>query len=134
MNTAFLWNFLLRGYLTSIAVETPVLLVGLSSRHGLGRRLFAGVWLTACTYPIVILVLPVLMSHCPEWQYLLVAETFAPAAECTLFALAFYSRRDPGPGKKVQDMVAIILANLASFAFGVWAERMGWAWFLGAGA
>ena len=128
MNTAFLWNFLLRGYLTSIAVETPVLLVGLSHRHSLGRRLFAGVWLTACTYPIVILVMPVLMNNCPEWQYLAVAETFAPAAECALFALAFYTRRDPSRSAKVQDMITIILANLASFGFGVFAARMGWKW------
>ena len=133
MSTAFLWSFILRGYLTSIAVETPVLLAGLSRRHGLGRRLFAGVWLTACSYPIVILVMPVLMNACAEWQYLLVAETFAPAAECTLFALAFYTRGDPSRNAKVQDMITIILANLASFGFGVFAAHMKWKWFMGTG-
>jgi len=38
------------GYLFSILIETPILLIGLSPRHPLRRRVFAGVWLTACTY------------------------------------------------------------------------------------
>jgi hypothetical protein len=58
METGYLWSFLLRGYLFSIAIETPILLVGLSHVHPFKRKLFAGVWLTACTYPIVVLVLP----------------------------------------------------------------------------
>src|SRR5271165_6291391 len=83
-------RFLIFGYLFSIAIETPVLLVGLSRRHPLGRRLFAGVWLTLCTYPIVVVVLPELFDMNNERPlYLLVAETFAPVAECALFAVAF---------------------------------------------
>jgi hypothetical protein len=53
-----LWYYLAVGYALSVLIETPILLVGLSARHPLGRRLFAGPWLAACTYPIVILVLP----------------------------------------------------------------------------
>jgi hypothetical protein len=124
-----LWHFFPRGYLISIAIETPVLLIGLSRRHGLGRRLFAGVWLTACSYPIVVLVMSVLMDGLPRWEYLLVGETFAPVSECALFAAAFYRRGDPSRGNRVQDMITIILANLASFGFGELAALMHWTWF-----
>jgi len=115
--TEHLWRFLPIGYLITIAIETPVLLLGLSRPHPWQRRLFAGVWLTACTYPIVVLVLPVLISPEPiRWPYLLVAETFAPVAECALFSAAFHrglKRRD-----RIQDWVAITLANLLSFGLG----------------
>ncbi len=89
----FFWRFLVIGYLLTIAIEAPILLVGLSRGHSLARRLFAGVWLTACTYPIVVLVLPLVVPplfadpQTGEWAYLAVAETFAPAAECLLFSL-----------------------------------------------
>ncbi|HET6250002.1 MAG TPA: hypothetical protein VFE47_20090 [Tepidisphaeraceae bacterium] len=126
-----LWHFLPRGYLLSIAVETPVLLIGLSRRHGLGRRLFAGVWLTACSYPIVVLVMPILFASSSYGLYLLVAETFAPVSECALFAAAFYRRGDPSGARRIQDMIVIILANLASFGFGVLAELMHWKWVQG---
>jgi hypothetical protein len=129
MTPAELWYFLPRGYLFSIAVETPVLLIGLSRRHNLGRRLFAGIWLTACSYPIVILVLPMLMGSLPDWQYLTVAETFAPVSECALFAAAFYHRGDPTRANRIQDMITIILANLASFGFGELAMHLHWGWF-----
>lgn len=112
MDPAQLWSFLIPGYLLTIAIETPVLLVGLSPRHGLARRLFAGVWLTACTYPIVVLVLPLLLE--PRGLYLLVAETFAPAAECGLFWLAFGTT----DRSTWRDCTAIVLANLASFGIG----------------
>ena len=128
MTPSDLWHFLPRGYLLSIAIETPVLMVGLSRRHNLGRRLFAGVWLTACSYPFVVLVLPTLMASCSYGLYLLFAETFAPVSECALFAAAFYRRGDPSTANRVQDMITIILANLASFGFGVLAAHMDWAW------
>ena len=57
-----LWRFLPLGYLLTILIETPILLIGLSGRHPFRRKLFAGVWLTACTYPIVVLVLPLLFT------------------------------------------------------------------------
>src|SRR5215813_9481747 len=86
-----LWRFLPVGYLLTIAIETPILFVGLSPRHNWKRKLFAGVWLTACTYPIVTLVLPLILAGYPRATYLLIAETFAPVAECVLFWLAFGS-------------------------------------------
>ena len=77
---ADLFRFLPFGYLLTILIETPVLLAGLPSRLTLRQKLFCGVWLTACTYPVVALVLPALFFGAPRWQYLAVAEIFAPAA------------------------------------------------------
>jgi hypothetical protein len=119
MDPAFLWKFLLPGYLFTIAIETPVLLVGLSSRHPLKHRLFAGVWLTACTYPVVVLVLPLLINPFEHHEaYLWVAETFAPAAECALFWAAFGKREEWLRPSMGQDLAAVTLANLASFGLG----------------
>jgi hypothetical protein len=111
------WTFLPIGYAFSVLIEAPILLVGLSARHSFGRRLFAGFWLTACTYPIVILVLPALIGS-PGWLYLLIAETFAPVAECTLFWVAFGVRSEWGKMSMVRDLGVILLANLASFGLG----------------
>ena len=114
------WLFLPIGYLFSIAIETPILCVGLSPEHPMSRRLLAGVWLTACTYPIVVLVIPTMFDPIRERaMYLLVAETFAPVAECLLFFVAFMPRKQP-----VRDMIVIVLANLASFGLGELAYRV----------
>src|SRR6267143_5776769 len=103
MSSSDLWRFLPLGYSLSILIETPVLLVGLSRRHPLGRKLFAGVWLTACTYPIVTLVLPLLFAPERRALYLIVAETFAPVAECVLFWLAFGVRYEVGKSSMWRD-------------------------------
>ena len=77
-----LWRFLPVGYLFTVLIEAPILLLGLSPRHSMRRRLLAGFWLTACTYPIVVLVLPLLIAD--RTVYLSVAEVFAPFAECMM--------------------------------------------------
>jgi hypothetical protein len=111
-----LWYYLAVGYALSVLIEAPILLVGLSARHPLGRRLFAGLWLTACTYPIVILVLPQFFGlEEQRVAYLWVAETFAPLAECALFWAAFGTREEVGRPSMWRDLAAITLANLASF-------------------
>jgi len=107
-----LWRFLPVGYLLTIAIETPVLFFGLSPHHSKRRRIIAGLWLTACTYPIVTLVLPLLLIDYSRGFYLLVAETFAPVAECVLFWLAF------GKEATWRDFTVIVAANLASFVVG----------------
>jgi hypothetical protein len=109
-----LWYFLPFGYLLTIVIETPILLLGLSSKLSFKQRLLCGLWLTACTYPIVVLVLPTLFYGEPRWLYLAVAETFAPSAECLLFWLAFRGRDI----EWVRSFVAIVIANLASFGAG----------------
>ena len=113
-----LWLFLPVGYLVSVAIETPVLLIGLSKQLSFRQRLFAGLWLTACTYPIVVLVLPVLFADAPRSFYLLVAETFAPVAECALFWLAFRRQLDAHKQTWRRNFAVIVIANLLSFIGG----------------
>lgn len=117
MTPAELLRFFPIGYLLTILIETPVLLVGLSPRHDWKRRLFAGIWLTACTYPIVVLVLPLLLDRFGRGWYLIVAETFAPVGECVFFALAFGARDEKG-AFAWRDFATIVIANLLSFAAG----------------
>ena len=108
--------FLPVGYLITIAIETPVLCVGLSPQHPLSRRIFAGLWLTACTYPMVVLVVPFWFDPTDQrTAYLLVAESIAHFGECLLFWLAFAPLRNFW-----RDMAAVFLANLASFGLGEW--------------
>jgi len=121
-----LWYFLPFGYLFTILIETPVLLVGLSSKVSFKQKLWCGVWLTACTYPIVILVLPAIFFGQSRALYLFVAETFAPVGECFLFWLAFRGKNLLDPGDWMRCMIAIILANLASFGFGEIMNHYGW--------
>ena len=127
MSPSELWRFLLPGYLLTILIETPILCVGLSRRHPLSRKLLAGVWLTACTYPIVTLVLPLLLDSNSRKFYLVIAETFAPVGECLLFWLAFGTRAELGKPSMWRDFITIILANLASFGIGE--VLNGWGWF-----
>jgi hypothetical protein len=90
----------------------------------LKRRLFAGLWLTACTYPVVVLVLPPLFENSSRAVYLAVAETFAPVAECALFYLAFGGKG--GDGVTWRDIGAIVFANLLSFLAGEVLGAYGW--------
>src|SRR4051794_9019864 len=109
------WIFLAVGYLVTIAIETPILCLGLSSEHPLSRRMLAGLWLTACTYPIVVLVVPHGYDPGEHYgAYLLLAESIAHFGECLLFYLAFAPRQHPW-----RDVVVVFLANLASFALGM---------------
>jgi hypothetical protein len=127
MSPLELWRFYPLGYLLTIAIETPILLVGLSARHSMRHRIVAGIWLTACTYPIVTLVLPLLLWNRDRSLFLLVAEVFAPVAECLLFWLAFGRRSEFGRRTMWRDFAVIVIANLASFAVG---EVLNvWSWF-----
>ncbi len=119
MANAYLWAFLPIGYLFSVVVEGVILGLALSRWHPWRHRLFAAVWLTAATYPVVILVLPTLFPA-PEqrWLYLICAETFAPLAECLLFRLAFHRECQVPISSQWRDYGAIVVANLASFGVG----------------
>jgi hypothetical protein len=119
---AQLWAFLPLGYLLTVALETPVLLAGLSRPHPLARRLYCGFMLTACTYPIVVLVLPLLLIAPLGYNaYVAIAEIFAPLAECAVF-YGLYDRSEPRLTRTqlAQDMAAIIAANLVSWLLGAW--------------
>ena len=115
---AELWAFLPLGYLITVTLETPVLLWLLSARHRLRDRFLAGLWLTACTYPIVIVVLPLLMRGRPVWEYLVVAETFAPATECLLFWWVWIKPLPVDRRATIWDLGVVVLANLISFGAG----------------
>ena len=116
-----LWRFLPLGYVLTVLIEAPILLIGLSSRHRFKKKLFASFWLTACTYPIVVLVLPPLI-----WQpwgrtaYVVIAEAFAPLAECALFLAIDVDQRAGLRRSRIRDAVTIVVANLASFVIGGW--------------
>jgi hypothetical protein len=114
------WEWLPRGYLLTVLIETPVLLAALSPIHSFRRRLFAGLWLTACSYPMVVLA----MSRLPYPWYPWAAEGCAPLLECLLFAAAFGDGRGWRSRSLWRDCAAIVAANLASFAVG-W--RLWWA-------
>lgn len=126
MSPSDLWRFLPFGYLLTILIETPILLIGLSKRHSIKRRLIAGIWLTACTYPIVVLVMPLLFANTSRAIYLVIAETFAPVAECILFWLAYGESEEFGKRSMWQDFAAIVVANLASFLGGEVLNTYGW--------
>jgi hypothetical protein len=126
MSASELWRFLPVGYLLTILIETPILLFGLSARHSIKRRVLASVWLTACTYPIVTLVLPLLFTNSSRTIYLLIAETFAPVAECILFWLAFGNESEVGTRSMWRDFTTIVVANLASFLLGEVVHAYGW--------
>ena len=113
-----LWYFLPFGYLLTILIETPILLLGLSSKLSFKQKLLCGIWLTACTYPIVVLVLPTLLFEYSRSQYLAVAEIFAPVAEFLIFWLAFRSKHLLETNDWMRSFAAIVFANLASFGIG----------------
>jgi hypothetical protein len=113
-----LWLFLPVGYLFTILIETPILFLGLPSTLTRQQKLLCGIWLTACTYPIVVLVLPAIFFGMPRWQYLAVAETFAPVAECAIFWIAFRSKGLLDMNGWIRSFVTIVIANLASFGLG----------------
>jgi hypothetical protein len=131
MSPSELWRFLPVGYLLSILIETPILLIGLSRRHSIKRRLFAGVWLTACTYPVVVLVMPLIFVKTSRVTYLMIAETFAPVAECILFWLAYGVSKEIGRRSMWQDFATIAVANIASFIAGEVLNAYGWFGLIG---
>lgn len=121
-----LWYFLPFGYMVTILIEIPILLLGLSPKVPFKQKLWCGVWLTACTYPIVVLVLPAIFFDQSRRLYLAVAETFAPLGECLLFWLAFRGKDLLGSSDWVRCFIAIVIANLASFGLGEILNLFSW--------
>jgi hypothetical protein len=121
-----LWLFLPVGYLLTVLIETPILVAGLSPKLDLKRKLLCGVWLTACTYPIVVLVLPAVFLDYSRNLYLFVAEIFAPVAECLLFWLVYRGSENLETKDWARSLAAIVAANLASFGIGEIINHYGW--------
>jgi|SRR5947209_3914511 len=132
MDTSYLLLMLV-GYVFSISIETPILVACVSRRHPMRHRLFAGVWLTACTYPVLWLALPALIDPAEHRaQYLAVGETFVAVAECFLFWLAFGRTEPRSRTATIQDMAAVTVANLLSFGLGELLNLAGgWNWLVG---
>lgn len=113
-----LWFLLVAGYCLTILIEIPILCLGLSAKYSLRERVVSGVWLTAFTYPCVVLVFPAVLSLAginSHSVYLLIAETYAPLAEILLFR---YLQRQPVWRRPDRDAAVILLANLCSFLAG----------------
>lgn len=109
------WLFFVVGYVATISVELPVLYFGLTGRHSTSDRFMFAFMLTAFTYPIVILVMPMLLNPFGRLAYVVIAEVFAPLAEVALFRFVddrkIISRLD-------RDAVFIVVANMLSFLLG----------------
>ncbi len=115
---SWLWFFLPVGYAVTVLIEAPVLFFLLPKIFSAKARLLSGLWLTACTYPVVVLVLPALMFGSSRIAYLAVAEIFAPLAECILFWLAFRGTQGITSGNWIRSFAVITVANLISFGIG----------------
>jgi len=109
------------GWALAAPIEAAVLFFGLDSAHPRLVRAIAGPALTACTYPVLVLVVPALID--PAWSfaaYATAGEVSVVAAECALFFLAVGRRASAARGA-----LAIVAANAASFVAGEIVRRTG---------
>ncbi|BCS32320.1 hypothetical protein TBR22_A15300 [Luteitalea sp. TBR-22] len=109
---AELWRWLPVGYVVTLAIEAPILSLGLSRPVVGWQRLAVAAWLTAVTYPVVVVALPLALPASTPWlAYFLIAETFAIVTECLLFRLAWRGTW--------RDVGVVALANLVSATVGL---------------
>lgn len=125
-STNYLWVFFPIGYVTTVLIETTVLIFLLSPKLSFKQKILCGIWLTACTYPIVVLVLPALLADYPRWVYLTIGELFAHFGECVIFWLAFREREDFTTKDWIRCFIAVLLANFASFSIGEILNAYNW--------
>lgn len=117
------------GYTLTVAIEIPILFALLSPSHSRKSKLIAGFFLTACSYPLVVFVMPRIFNPLVEGLlYKSVTETIVPIVECAVFWLLFTRRQKilAAISKRmlVRDFAAITLANLCSFGLGEVLNRM----------
>ena len=106
------------GYVFTVIIEVPILCAGLSSEHRLTEKVCNGLLLTAFTYPVVVMVIPSLMTELGVTSrsvILAISETFAPIAEVLFFRFLVHQRMK---SRLDRDAFAIVAANLASFLAG----------------
>ncbi len=111
-------GFLVFGYLLTVLIEIPILVVGFGRKYPTSETFVNGILLTGVTYPVVVMVLPGLFRATgsdSRLMYLAIAETFAPVAEVLFFRYLtdtrLWRRLD-------RDAVVIVVANLVSFLMG----------------
>lgn len=118
MSIGTLWLLLIFGYSLTILIEIPILVAGLSRKHGASETIFNGLLLTALTYPVVVMVLPAIftgMGVNNRIIFLAVAESFAPIAEVLFFR---HLINQPLAAPPDRDAAVIVAANLTSFLLG----------------
>ena len=129
MNTihpATLARMIAIGYLLTIAFETPVLYFGLGSRYTPKEKLLAGLVLTLCSYPFVVLLFPSIWNPYSDYgTYVLVSEIFAPVSECVVFAILFQRKKQLSSKPRLVDFFWILMANLTSFSAGELLKKIG---------
>jgi hypothetical protein len=121
LSTASLLIMAVKGYLVTVAVEAPVLALCLSARHSLARRIALGFWLTACSYPLVVLCLPAFLSvRSTRLTYLVIAEPLAVTVELLLFFSVYpnWGETSTPSATAWRDALAVAFANLCSFLVG----------------
>lgn len=113
-------------WVVMVLVQTPVLALGLSRPHTWEVRLLAGGWLSACTVPLLMLVVPYLPEQGWSLAWGLVefrttvcqpqvaaGGCLAAVAQATLFYFAF-DRDEPLASLHVtQDLAAVLVAFAA---------------------
>ena len=118
MSIGTLWLLLIFGYLVTVLIEIPILLVGLPRKYAISEKIVNGLLLTAITYPVVVMVLPAIFTGMgieSRVLFLAVAESFAPITEVLFFR---YLTDRPLAARIDRDAVVIVIANLTSFLLG----------------
>ncbi len=127
MSIGILWLVLILGYLLTVLIEIPILIVGLPRKYPITETIVNGLLLTAITYPVVIMVLPAIFTGMGienRLLFLAVAESFAPITEVLFFR---YLIGRPLAGQLDREAAVIVVANLMSFLLGE-AGLSQWIW------
>jgi hypothetical protein len=118
MTSPAVWVFLIIGYLATVAIEAPVLIAGLSTQRSRQARIAAAFWLTACTYPVVVLTLPAIAGSSNDWvTSLLLAEVVVACGKSCSGGMMCGRQLIGGPQR---DDLVILVANILSAALGQW--------------
>lgn len=118
MSIGTLWLLLIFGYLLTILIEIPILILGLPTKFAVKDTIVNGLLLTAITYPVVVLVLPAIFTEMGienRVLFLAVAESFAPITEVLFFR---YLIDQPLAARLDREAAVIVVANLTSFLLG----------------
>lgn len=118
MSIGTLWLLLICGYLLTILIEIPILILGLPRKFAVKDTIVNGLLLTAITYPVVVLVLPAIFTGMGVENrvlFLAVAESFAPITEVLFFR---YLIDQPLAARLDREAAVIVVANLTSFLLG----------------